>query len=407
MTSGNEAYKQCSECNLYFAADAAVDSAEGNESAEAFTIDQLDHSYTDEIKNDGNGKEGTHSYKCINGCNEYGAAVQHTWNEGAVTTNPDCLTAGEKTYTCTTENCGARHVENLGKDSTNHVGTMIAVGAVEATCGVDGYTGDLYCECGRCVAIGEIIPATGLHNYVADAAKWNEDKTACTVNGVCDVCQETITANATITSEVCTEATCVTEVVTTYTAVFTESWIDEQNVAITVIGDKDVKKHMGNTTVRNAVDATCGAAGYTGDTYCECGEKIGSGTVIDATGEHQYTEEVSRTAATCMATGSVTTKCACGVEMTETLPVDAENHVDERIFESLGDEVHKVTCACGHVISSSENHTFDPDDNECVCGEVMSKTTSKTVVVALILGVSVASGAAFYFVYLKRRRSQK
>ena len=407
LTSGNEAYKQCSECNLYFAADAAVDSAEGNESAEAFTIDQLDHSYTDEIKNDGNGKEGTHSYKCINGCNEYGAAVQHTWNEGAVTTNPDCLTAGEKTYTCTTENCGARHVENLGKDSTNHVGTMIAVGAVEATCGVDGYTGDLYCECGRCVAIGEIIPATGLHNYVADAAKWNEDKTACTVNGVCDVCQETITANATITSEVCTEATCVTEVVTTYTAVFTESWIDEQNVAITVIGDKDVKKHMGNTTVRNAVDATCGAAGYTGDTYCECGEKIGSGTVIDATGEHQYTEEVSRTAATCMATGSVTTKCACGVEMTETLPVDAENHVDERIFESLGDEVHKVTCACGHVISSSENHTFDPDDNECVCGEVMSKTTSKTVVVALILGVSVASGAAFYFVYLKRRRSQK
>ena len=44
-----------------------------------------------------------------------------------------------------------------------------------------------------------------------------------------------------------------------------------------------------NTVIKNAKDATCGAKGYTGDTYCKvCDALIASGTDIPATGEHDY-----------------------------------------------------------------------------------------------------------------------
>lgn len=43
----------------------------------------------------------------------------------------------------------------------------------------------------------------------------------------------------------------------------------------------------GETEIRGAKEATCTEDGYTGDTYCKsCGEQIGSGEVIPATGHH-------------------------------------------------------------------------------------------------------------------------
>ncbi len=45
--------------------------------------------------------------------------------------------------------------------------------------------------------------------------------------------------------------------------------------------------HDGGIEVRDAVAATCGKDGYTGDTYClGCGEKVGTGEAIPATGVH-------------------------------------------------------------------------------------------------------------------------
>lgn len=49
----------------------------------------------------------------------------------------------------------------------------------------------------------------------------------------------------------------------------------------------DPANHDGGTEVRNAIEATCGENGYTGDTYClGCGEKIANGETILATGAH-------------------------------------------------------------------------------------------------------------------------
>ena len=62
------------------------------------------------------------------------------------------------------------------------------------------------------------------------------------------------------------------------------------------------------TEIRNAKDATCTEAGYTGDTYCKsCGEKISSGNTIPATG-HKYRAKV--TAPTCTERGYTTYTCS-------------------------------------------------------------------------------------------------
>ncbi|MBQ8381809.1 MAG: endonuclease [Clostridia bacterium] len=46
-----------------------------------------------------------------------------------------------------------------------------------------------------------------------------------------------------------------------------------------------------NTEIRNATAATCGKAGYSGDTYCkDCGTKIRSGNTVAATGNHSFGE---------------------------------------------------------------------------------------------------------------------
>ena len=50
-------------------------------------------------------------------------------------------------------------------------------------------------------------------------------------------------------------------------------------------GNFDPNNHTGNEEIRGAVEATCTAAGYTGDTYCkDCDAKIASGKTIPATG---------------------------------------------------------------------------------------------------------------------------
>ncbi len=57
-------------------------------------------------------------------------------------------------------------------------------------------------------------------------------------------------------------------------------------------GAKNPNNHTGGTEIRDAVPATVGKAGYTGDTYCVgCGQKIASGQTIEALKEdhsHAY-----------------------------------------------------------------------------------------------------------------------
>lgn len=49
-------------------------------------VAKLEHSYTGEIKNDGD----THSFKCVNGCEQYGATADHNFESG------DCVCGAEE-----------------------------------------------------------------------------------------------------------------------------------------------------------------------------------------------------------------------------------------------------------------------------------------------------------------------
>ncbi|MBQ9880186.1 MAG: leucine-rich repeat protein, partial [Clostridia bacterium] len=123
-----------------------------------------------------------------------------------------------------------------------HENTVIK-GFKAATCGEDGYTGDRYCKgCGVKVSDGTVVPKS--HT-------WNA-------------------------GTVTTPATCAAGGVKTFTCTVCG---DTKTEAIV----KDANNHTGGTEIRNAVAASDGSDGYTGDTYCKgCGVKLASGTVIPA-----------------------------------------------------------------------------------------------------------------------------
>ena len=77
-----------------------------------------------------------------------------------------------------------------------------------------------------------------------------------------------------------------------------------------------------HTTLRDQKAATCGAYGYTGDTYCDdCGKKIKDGSKIPATGDHSYGDWMVTREATMEKPGEKERRCtACGDMETAQIP---------------------------------------------------------------------------------------
>ena len=198
-------------------------------------------------------------------------------------------------------NCG----EEISRDyveipATGHGETEIR-DAVAAGCGTDGYTGDTYCvDCGEKLADGTVIPATGEHNYATEIERVNA---TCTEEGY-----------------VINECTCGAT----------------ETTVIPATGH-------GETEIRDIVVAGCGNDGYTGNTYCvDCGEKLADGTVIPATGEHNYATEIERVDATCTEAGYVTYACICGDTVTQTLPTNGSHtYPAESVIENYVAATHE------------------------------------------------------------------
>ncbi len=157
-------------------------------------------------------------------CTECGEVMTQGSHSGGTAT---CTAAA---VCCT---CGASYGS---KNASNHTGGTEVKNAKAATCGATGYTGDTYCKgCGAKIASGTTIAATGNHSG---------GTATCIAKAKCSTCG-------------------------------------------TSYGNLNTSNHTGGTEVRNAKSATCGAAGYTGDTYCKgCGAKTATGSTIAATGNH-------------------------------------------------------------------------------------------------------------------------
>ena len=106
------------------------------------------------------------------------------------------------------------------KNPNKHVGGTVLKNEKSATCGEEGYTGDIYCKsCGALIDKGSVTPKTP-HKWGTPTYTWSSDYKTCTANVVCNndsTHKESVTVNATVESE---GATCTEKGKVTYTAEF-------------------------------------------------------------------------------------------------------------------------------------------------------------------------------------------
>lgn len=147
--------------------------------------------------------------------------------------------------------CGATERSETGEvDPENHAGSIILVGAREATVTMGGYTGDKICTaCGATVETGAFTdPSDPGHTH--DYAEIVETG----------------------------EATCVSKAYTIYQC----ACGDTKKVET---GSVDPANHAGEIKTLGAREATATVDGYTGDKYClACGKLVEEGSVIPHTG---------------------------------------------------------------------------------------------------------------------------
>jgi len=176
-------------------------------------------------------------------------------------------TGGEAT--CTTKAvCSVCKVAYGTVNANNHKNTEIR-DAVAATCNTAGYTGDTWCtDCETKIVTGTTIDATGDH--VDADGKWESNDTQHFHTCACGTKFD-------YTDHTGGEATCKDKAVCTACGAS--------------YGELNASNHTGGTEIKDKTSASCNTAGYTGDTYClGCGEKIATGTSIEATGAHVDTD---------------------------------------------------------------------------------------------------------------------
>ena len=269
-------------------------------------------------------------------CFDYGTMkwecyYAHSYTQEISCAPATCQETGLLTLQCAY--CDASKTEVLPVDPNNHAGETTTVGAVAATCGTDGYSGDAVCGCGATVQKGEVIPATGAH--IQATREENRVEATCGASGSY-------------------------ELVTYCTVCETELQRTTQVISAT-------GKHTVQVREENRVEATCGEDGaYDIVSYCSvCQKELDrKSKTIPATGLHSYTIEYagSRQEPTCVATGLVTMICdGCGNMEDVVLAIDPSNHTGNNHVENAkpatctehgytGDTV----CECGAILDTGE-----------------------------------------------------
>lgn len=252
------------------------------------------------------------------------AKKAHTWDAGKITKKATCTVNGTKTYTCTS--CKTTKTSNIA--ATGHTKELRNVKT--ATCAHAGYTGDTYCKkCNKKLATGKTV--------ARKAHTWNK-------------------------GAITTAATCTKKGVKTYTCTVCKGTKKED---IPATGHR-------NKVLKNARQATCAKAGYTGDTYCkDCNAKLSSGKTI-AKKAHTWDAGKVTKKATCTVKGTKTYTCKiCKATKTSSIAATGHRHTELR-------NVKKATCG-------QEGYTGDTYCKDCKAkvssGKVIAKTPHKNKIV--------------------------
>ncbi len=141
------------------------------------------------------GYTGDKLFDCCNAIKDQGTVIEaaaHKFTIEVSRTPATCKTEGTAVYKCSTcvESEGVKAEENtvvLPIDTNNHESQeKITVGAYEANCTTDGFTGDVYHACcysdeegadnrNALIERGEKIKANGRHKYISSAAEYMLD----------------------------------------------------------------------------------------------------------------------------------------------------------------------------------------------------------------------------------------
>ncbi|MCQ2463160.1 MAG: leucine-rich repeat protein, partial [Clostridia bacterium] len=111
-TVSQQALKEKAACESpaeYYYSCAVCGKAENNPSHVFSVGSALGHSYTEAVRDN---KNGTHSFKCINGCGKYGEEIKCEFSFVSSSYGKNCTESGCDTYKCV---CGAQSVTENGK----------------------------------------------------------------------------------------------------------------------------------------------------------------------------------------------------------------------------------------------------------------------------------------------------
>ena len=341
-----------------------------------------------------------------------------------VTTEPGCESTGVRTYTATVTLEGRTYTDTKTETlpATGHDTQL--VGAKDATCTQDGYTGDEVCKtCGVTVKKGEVIPATGHDTQLVGAKPATCTEDGYTGDEVCKTCGVTVKKG-----EVIPATGHDTQLVGAKPATCTQDGYTGDEVCktcgVTVKKGEVIPATGHDTQLVGAKPATCTEDGYTGDEVCKtCGETVKKGEVIPATGHD--TEIVGAKAATCTEDGYTGDEVCktCGVTVKKGEVIPATGHDTQLVGAKdatctqdgyTGDEVCKT---CGETVTKGEvvkatGHQYK--DGKCtVCGEkdpnyqpaqpgVKTGDASSVTLWVMLLTVSALLAAAV--VVLPRRK---
>jgi predicted nucleic acid-binding Zn ribbon protein len=209
------------------------------------------------------------------------AKIDHTWDNGKITTAATCTKTGVKTYTCTM--CKTTKTESI--PTIAH--TAVTDPAVAPTCTTEGKTAGSHCSV--CGAVIQAQSAVAKIDHTWDNGK------------------------------VTTAATCTKTGVKTYTCTMCKTTKTESipTIAHTAVTDP-------------AVAPTCTTEGKTAGSHCSvCGAVITAQSAV-AKIDHTWDNGKVTTAATCTKTGVKTYTCTmCKTTKTESIPTIAHTAVTD------------------------------------------------------------------------------
>ncbi len=248
------------------------------------------------------------------------AKKPHTWDEGAVATEPGCVTDGSRVYNCTVcKDTKAEAISPIGHD-------FVAFPENAATCSDEGNIAHKHCErCKQCFASDAPTNAPDSSALTDEQIKIEKlphtpgAEADCTTAQECTVCHEELVAALGHTEEteyITTDATCT--VSGTYTEKVTCTVCGE------VVSETEKTGTIPHTYEETVTAPDCTNVGYSTFTCTVCGDSY-KGNEVPELG-HTEGEWKETTAPGCVDKGIETNYCSVCGEGYKTREVSAVGH---------------------------------------------------------------------------------